>query len=310
MNAPSQSYVPGTATRFASWLAGSLILIAVMAAVAARLPVEAKPLGLYLIGWGALSGWCTGQLALRAGVPFRRTVLVVSWIMIAGGLIGGTLESYRIKVTPLRLQALKDRAAELQDPLSGPTQTLLSGDNSKDTPEVRAAREQLRTMERRRAEMLQAIEERREFDLQFRGYLSRRVSTLGNWPQPWPTVFWWAEVILGSTLGSWLAWRSISRPYCWTCLSWDNAKLVVTLGPPLTTPIMAVLEIPDSIRVDSDAARVTVKFIGCACPERLSAIRCQLQQPAHSLQGWSIANPSLQKRQEILQLMASESPLH
>jgi hypothetical protein len=57
----------------------------------------------------------------------------------------------------------------------------------------------------------QEAREARRLERSFYGYLANRINEKkwGKWGSPWPAVFWVVEVSLGSTLGAWLALRTL-----------------------------------------------------------------------------------------------------
>lgn len=164
------------------WLVTAAIALTVLTLAAAHAP---KIIGLFLIGYGAVAGGILGWLARLAGLR-ARSVVVVCAMLIAGGTVGLTLRTHQLWAE--RTSALLEKKRPLPLPAS------LEGlpENVRGTFEAAWAS--------------------RRPDLGFLAYLRDRVSPLGDWPSPWPGVFWGTEVVLGSAAGAWLARRFANAP--------------------------------------------------------------------------------------------------
>ncbi|MCA9076454.1 MAG: hypothetical protein KDA93_15610 [Planctomycetaceae bacterium] len=58
----------------------------------------------------------------------------------------------------------------------------------------------------------QLAEEAETRELSFGDYLALRVRPLGEWSQPWPVVFWGAEVLLAAACSGFLVSRQLRSP--------------------------------------------------------------------------------------------------
>lgn len=184
----------------AIWLGVSVPALGLLTFLVANAPERVKLIGLFPLGVGCLAGIALGLLARELRVPPSRYWIVPVWCLIAGVQIGMTWLAYS-----RRAEFLQSR--QEKDPLSEVTQQVLTNDTGEETVESRATLEALR-------ESVHRGEEIRRERVTFAGYLQYRVTALGKWEAPWPTVFWATEVLIAATAGTWLAWRmhSLARP--------------------------------------------------------------------------------------------------
>ena len=155
------------------WVLLSLVIVTAITLVAIQAPPRVKLIGLFAVGYGLLTGWL---IALAAGptrfVPGRPGV-AVTFVLITLGQCGLALESHRLH-----------RAAEFRTFEKSPQSRL---------PQAERLRHLLHEATR------------------FSVYQRHRLSALGQWPSPWPMLFWTGEVLLAGALGTWLACRLWSR---------------------------------------------------------------------------------------------------
>ena len=163
--------------------------------IAAYAPGRIKLLGLFSLGWGALAGWCLGSLARRLQIARPRTILCLSALLIAGGFLAYSAESYRLYRRNLQAQFDRNPASQwkLEEQVKGGT-----------TAEDRELR-------KRFAEELQRVGDLRREKLGPAEFLRSRVVQAGRWPHPWPLVLWIGELLGSAILGGWVAGRVIRR---------------------------------------------------------------------------------------------------
>jgi hypothetical protein len=168
-----------------SWLVVSALAVTFAALAAAWAP---KMVGLFLIGFGLLSGALLGWLA-RSFQVRGGAVVALSAALIAASLGGLTLRTYRIWA---------ERTEELLQDNDTPPVLLPAGSLERLPDDVR------RTFESAAAA--------RRPNLSFASYLTNRTRPLGTWPAPWPGIFWGTEIVLGTAAGAWLSRRFSAAP--------------------------------------------------------------------------------------------------
>jgi len=193
---PSKVSLP----RLLIWFAAGLVAIGLIAFAYAHVSERIKsqggfPLGLGAIGFGGIAGLALGYGARRMRVVQTRVVVALSWILIAGGQVACTLEAYRLGVVQLKAEFRKD-------PLGGVSEKFLA-ESPTDDAETKAAREKFR------ADFNQKEEVRRE-RVQFSTYLTHRVRALGKFTVSWAAALWAAELVLGTSIGAWIAYRLLA----------------------------------------------------------------------------------------------------
>jgi len=184
--------------RIPAWFLSGAVGVALLAIVAANVPERARLLGLFPIAVGCLAGWGFARIAREIQVPMSRTLLALTWLLVAAGQIGAVVIVYRQRVERLQQNLPKD-------PLAEATRQLLAAEPEPgESEEIRAHREEIRESVRR------SQEARRE-RLSLPMFLRDRVSALGTWPAPWPAVFWAAEIFLAASTGTFVASRLSRR---------------------------------------------------------------------------------------------------
>lgn len=184
------------------WLIVGLLATAVLSLGAAFAPHVAKRLllfhGLFGLAGGLLLGWLLAELGVLHPImpestgesEASRRKLSPAWlvsstgaaILILGGINMAWISSHQFRKTQQEQSRRQpEQAAALE----------LLGRMSQDDPELAARYD----------------EERRKLSPTFGDYLAHRVSSLGSWQSPWPTLFWLGELLLAAAIGGWILFR-------------------------------------------------------------------------------------------------------
>ena len=162
------------------WLTVAAVALTIAALGAAWLP---KMVGVFLIGYslvaGALLGWLAHLFSLRG-----RAVVAIASALIAVSAVGVTLRAHQLWV--------------------GRSKAILAKNKSDSPPPFFGSLEGLPEEFQRAFASASAA---RRPDLSLHAYLRNRVHPLGEWPSPWPVVFWGAEVAAGAAAGAWIVHR-------------------------------------------------------------------------------------------------------
>lgn len=159
------------------WLLSGFLAVGVLSVTASYAPPVLKRLVIFYVVYGIASGyvlnWLVDELRpqLRRGLPW-----LTAFLCVAGAINMGVLSYYHFEQTRHALAKERPQDVEILNALR---------EASKNDPE---------------AQKLYA-KELRQFTPSFEDYLQNRVSQLGEWPSPWPGVFWGAEVILAAVAG-------------------------------------------------------------------------------------------------------------
>jgi hypothetical protein len=167
----------------------SLVGLTALTLAAAHAPGRIRLLGLFAVAFGAVCGWGLARGAAYFGVSDRSIVrLVTAMILIGAAETGLTLESWRLYVVDLRKTYDPEASAEVV------------GGGQPFVPDS--------LLKKAREERQRALEAKSRLP----AYLRHRVKNLGDWPAPWPVVFWVGEVILGTAAGVAVCLRSGGKP--------------------------------------------------------------------------------------------------
>ncbi|MSR57446.1 MAG: hypothetical protein EXS05_07220 [Planctomycetaceae bacterium] len=185
----------------ASWLVLGTLAVGLLFLASVHAPQRVKLPLITPVALGIAAGWGLGRWALARRLSVPKFVLIASFGLIAAGEIGVAVESYRLGKP--ELQRVVNRLAFQDDGLAHQIDRAFieqAGDP--------ATRDQFQRQsdlaQRRRQDEL----DRQQWLLTFAGYLEHRIpKAWGRWPNPWPAIFWGAEVLLASSLGAWLAWH-------------------------------------------------------------------------------------------------------
>lgn len=179
------------------WFVMSALGLTVLTLTAAHAPARIKLIGLFVVGYGLAAGAGLGALARISGVQRRRLIVWLATAFIAAGEVGMAVEAHRLYAAHVQRNVEGDKNVL--------TMARLFREGSlPDDPQQRAQYEQMQQTVRKAADLRRREQEKQS---SFAGYLRHRISPLGSWPDPWPAVFWLAEVLLGTAAGTWIMSR-------------------------------------------------------------------------------------------------------
>ena len=171
--ASSKIPLPGTTPKerlsLLQWLWVAVFVMTVLALIWAHSPARIRLIGLFSLAFGLAGGCILGATTRFLEKPVSRNVVLLSFVLIALGEVGWTLESYRIRVGQLRQ------------------------DYEQDVP-------QLITPEFFKQARHEELAKRARFPV----YLQQRVAPLVQGATPIPELFWGCEILLGSLAGAWI----------------------------------------------------------------------------------------------------------
>lgn len=240
--------------RITLWVVFSCGALLMLAIVAVHLPGRAKLIGLFSLGLGWVAGFLIGRVARLCRVHHPRIVFPLAVLLTVAGLVGVTYESHR-QWQRQRNEMFKNQAADLFG--SQLLQDEAFGDLRRDSE-------------------------------QFDNYLKHRFSTLSasKWSAlktlaQWPRAILGVEILIGSLIGGWVAWRAVGQPYCETCDSWHEPQRLVSLDPIAGNRCLAILSETESGVLPNDA-RLVVECSSCRCGNAIPTFRCTLERPGQA----------------------------
>lgn len=171
-------------SRVANALLTSIAGAVVLTAFAAWSSPTFRKLGLFSLAYGLCVGGIVGWSAREFGLKrVPAIVLAVALTMTGFAVIASKgYHEYRTEVT----------AAARVEPDQAMARNIIEAAAEHD-PQFAA----------------QLEKERKAKELSFGDYLALRVRPLGEWSQPWPVVFWGAEVLLATLCGAFLVSRQM-----------------------------------------------------------------------------------------------------
>ncbi|MEX2287287.1 MAG: hypothetical protein WD648_09375 [Planctomycetaceae bacterium] len=164
----------------ALWLLFAVVGLTALTLVFVHAPGRIKLIGLYAVVYGLIAGGALGLLARKLRLPSTMRLVVISFLLIAAGEMGIAIESHRVWAAGGWDAFDKSPTGKLA------AEVLINPGSPADL----------------RASLQESLDRQHE-EFSFPGYLARRVSPLGAWPAPWPTVAWLAEVVLAAAAGCW-----------------------------------------------------------------------------------------------------------
>ncbi|QDV52076.1 hypothetical protein [Gimesia fumaroli] len=186
---------------FIQWLIVSLILITALSLLAVHLPERLKLLLVYAVVYGLISGGALTTLAIKLGVPVKRTlILSIVLLTILGQSLILYLSHQRYQEATLK-QFKTDKTSIVIDRM------LRSGEPPED-PEARKEYEQVIE------QFEKAKKERREKEqqlLEISSYLQHRISPIAKLESPWPFLFWLLELISCCAAAIWAS-QQVAKP--------------------------------------------------------------------------------------------------
>ena len=182
--------VSGRAWALSRWLAAGAVFLTAWTLVCAHAPSRIKLIGLFALAYGLLAGLVLKHLARLAGLRPSWQLPALTFVLVAAGQVGLALESHRLYAAEVQrnIESDKSRAA---------LALMLQTSEPPADPESRALFDDMR-------QTLGAPSQTR-----FADYLQHRLSSLGNWPAPWPEVIWCLEIAASAAAAAWLASRPI-----------------------------------------------------------------------------------------------------
>ncbi|MCA9017079.1 MAG: hypothetical protein KDA77_17235 [Planctomycetaceae bacterium] len=186
---------------FVQWLIVSLILITALSLLAVHLPERLKLLLVYSVVFGLISGGVLTTLAIKLGVPVRRT-LTLSIVCLT--ILGQSLILY---LSHQRYQEATQRQFQVDQTSIVIDRMLRTGEPPED-PEARKEYEQVvEQFQKAKAERRQKEQQL----LEISSYLQHRISPVAHLKSPWPHLFWVLELILCCLSAIWAS-RQVAKP--------------------------------------------------------------------------------------------------
>ncbi len=206
--------------------------VAILFSASVHLPQKWKVLGVYAVALGAVAGWGLGQWAVVRRLRVSGLIMFLVWLLIVAGEGFAAFQTHQAGIRPTPTDLKPEQRLD-RDMFTEGERQYFSKVPEGLTEEARTrwheARASYERGERRRQEAIEAARLHRSFY----GYLANRIpeEKWGKWTYLWPAVFWGAEILLGSTLGTWLAFltlRSASPPAGSPAASGGQAKEIAS----------------------------------------------------------------------------------
>ena len=192
----SKSTMQNNRLSLLQWFWVAVFVITVMALIWAHSPARVRLIGLFSLAFGLGAGWILGVTTRFLERPVPRKVVLLSFVLIALGEVGWTLESYRIYVGQLKLTYEQDVPRLI-------TPELFKQQDSQDKKGVNVPQRM-----KAAGTLGESIQEARQKELAkrigFPVYLQQRLTPLVQWTTPFPELFWSCEILLGSLAGAWI----------------------------------------------------------------------------------------------------------
>lgn len=186
---------------FIQWLIVSLILITALSLLAVHLPERLKLLLVYAVVYGLISGGALTTLAIKLGVPAKRTLMLSIVCLV---ILGQSLILY---LSHQRYQEATQRQFKADQTSIVIDRMLRSGEPPED-PEARKEYEQvIEQFEKAKAER----RDKEQQLLEISSYLQHRISPIATLKSPWPHLFWLLELILCCLAAIWAS-RQVAKP--------------------------------------------------------------------------------------------------
>jgi hypothetical protein len=195
----SRSAPTGDVLAFVQWLVTGAAGVALLFVVAEQLPQRLKLFVFFPLVVESFAAWGLGRWGARLSIRSGSLFLVSSGLIIAAAGLLIAVKTHRDGVRTMMSQKYWQQPP---DPVSAKFKEFVQTEPENETPEAREQRlAVLAAIERGEAMHI----EQRDY-LTFYGYLANRIpKAWGKWSYPWPAVFWFAEILVGSSLGAWLA---------------------------------------------------------------------------------------------------------
>ncbi|MFK7776781.1 MAG: hypothetical protein QM501_01505 [Gimesia sp.] len=180
-----QSSQPIFNTGFLQWLIVSGILITALSILAVHLPERLKLLLVYAIVYGLISGGVLTTLALKFGLPLKKTIILAIICLIISG------QSLVLYLSHQRYQEATLKRFKADQTLFAIDRMFATGEPPED-PKARKEYEQV--LKQYQAAKLDRKEKEQNL-LLISSYLQHRISSVANLKTPWPQLFWLVELL-------------------------------------------------------------------------------------------------------------------
>jgi len=186
---------------FIPWLVASGVLITALSLLAVHLPERLKLLLIYAVVYGLISGGALTTLAIKFGLPIKKTItLSIVCLVISGQFLILYLSHQRYQEATLkRFKA---------------DQTMFSIDRMFATGKPPEDPETLKGYEQSRKLYQEAKLERQQKEknlLLVSSYLEHRISAISKLKTPWPQLFWLMELLFCCLSAIWAS-RQLAYP--------------------------------------------------------------------------------------------------
>lgn len=301
------------ALRLFVWMAASAAVLWMWAWGAAHAPPNLR----LLILWGIVAGVLLGLLTRALKLAHPRLMAVLAFV--ATGL-GGI--AYTWECSQQGLEAIRERIAQFDKRMqSDPANAIVrqfeaARDTAADSDALAKSGLSRAEYERQRRGFLEEISRSREerearrqaleHQLTFDGYLHRRVGSWGAWPNPWPVLFWGAELLAAGLLAGAIVYRIAAKPFCANCDDWERARSSATLGASEAVPVLGLLNLTHPPL--QPATRLILDVFGCRCEESPHRLRCRLDEPGGRIVELGECRPSAKVWQAVQPLLHSTTP--
>lgn len=205
---PSPSRLPASRREFALWLGLGAAGVWLLFLASVQVPQELKPAGLYTVALGGAAGWGLGRWTSVRNIRPSAGAIALIGLVVAAGEVLASVRAYQIVIAAERRQA-KSKTMPI-DPVTENLRRFLAEEPADETADARQFRQEKQAELQRNDERHRAEAAAQQKHRTFYGYLVNRIPRQwGRWPDPWPAIFWSAEILAGSILGAWLARRTI-----------------------------------------------------------------------------------------------------
>lgn len=178
---------------FIQWLIVGTVLMTALSLLAVHLPERLKLLLVYAVVYGLISGGVLTTLAVKFGLPVKKTlVLVIVCLTILGQSLVLYISHQRYKeVTLKRFKA---------DQTSFAIESMFATGEPPEDPQARKEYEQV--LKQFHAAKIERRKREKNI-LKISSYLEHRISSISKLKAPWPQLFWLLEVALCCLAAIW-----------------------------------------------------------------------------------------------------------
>jgi hypothetical protein len=195
-----QSPQSNSKSGFIQWLIVSGVLITALSLMAVHLPERLKLLLVYAVVYGLISGGTLTSLALKFGLPIKKSIILAIVCLI---LFGQFLVLY---LSHQRYQEATLKRYKADQTLFAIDRMFATGE----PPENLEARKEYEQVLKQYQAAKQERRDKEENLLRISSYLQHRISSVANLKTPWPQLFWIAELLFCSLSAIWAS-RQIAQ---------------------------------------------------------------------------------------------------